>query len=697
MNPDNLSLSEIAEILGVTPGALSHWQKRHDDFPLPVESNGRRRTYRLADIKAFIARHDLQVKKRSNKERDLILRTSNELRDSGYAAGIEMVLVIATFGALWASRRFLLVEIAKSGKIPPQIWTISTKQTSGQVNMDVLYSGQSPFNREIDELRLQRIAGMWLEDLGVPTEQSRKAIYEELFRFAASAFSQFGIYSTSDSLSRLMNKIGRGLEVLDISTGIGALLDTYKKEARSLFGQDLNPKLVQFQQLLDAIMGDPSRILIHGDSLQHFEPNWLNTFDVVLCDPPLGKKSISGSFSESDPRWTYFEQASSQTEMDYWIQTVLAYLRPTGTDKPGFRGIVVVNESWLFISGEQAMRTALIRRGQIEAVIRLGEGLANGTTIPLNLLILRKSEQPGSSVRLIDASDIGSVVRGKRTLSESDILDIVQALNEDTTSVQFDSNGTIFCRDISFEELLENEAVLLPRRYQPIETTSEDPSSVLQELDTLLKSIEKKLAGLSKSLEANQIKEEVKEISGSKSSEVRRVSIGDTNTNSAPFEILFKNRPLGTEWTRDDVLNSDIVICLIGPQIGECMIGRDFVATGSNWSRIAQLRIKGKELSIDYLMAWLTNGDFKAQVKRLAGGTVLRAISKKDLNRIIIPIPSLQIQAILGSIVGQVEVLNKATQDVAELNNEVNLRLKALLSVLLAAVVTDDQRDSNAP
>ena len=142
MNPDNLSLSEIAEALGVTPGALSQWQKRHDDFPLPVESNGRRRTYRLADIKAFIARHDLQVKKRSNKERDLVWNTSNELRDSGYPVGVEMVLVTATFAALWASHKFLLVEIAKSGKIPPQIWSITTKQKSGQVNMDVLYSGQ---------------------------------------------------------------------------------------------------------------------------------------------------------------------------------------------------------------------------------------------------------------------------------------------------------------------------------------------------------------------------------------------------------------------------------------------------------------------------------------------------------------------------------------------------------------------------
>ena len=127
------------------------------------------------------------------------------------------------------------------------------------------------------------------------------------------------------------------------------------------------------------------------------------------------------------------------------------------------------------------------------------------------------------------------------------------------------------------------------------------------------------------------------------------------------------------------------------------MIGSDFVATGSNWSRIAQLRITGKELSMEYLMAWLTNGDFKAQVERLAGGTVLRAISKKDLNRIIIPIPTLQIQAILSSIAGQVEVLNKATQDVAELNNEVNLRLKTLLSILITHVASYDQRDLNAP
>ena len=64
MNPDNLSLSQIANRIGVTPSALSQWQKRYkDDFPPHVEEVGLRRSYRLVDIEAFIARHDLPIGK----------------------------------------------------------------------------------------------------------------------------------------------------------------------------------------------------------------------------------------------------------------------------------------------------------------------------------------------------------------------------------------------------------------------------------------------------------------------------------------------------------------------------------------------------------------------------------------------------------------------------------------------------------
>jgi predicted DNA-binding protein YlxM (UPF0122 family) len=695
MNPDNLSLSEIAETLGVTLSALSNWQKRHDDFPLPAESNGRRRTYRLADIKAFIARHDLQINRSRSKQAHPIWRTADLLRNYELH-GVEAAIVVATFAEMWASRKALLVEISHSGKIPPQIWFIQTKQPSGNKNMSEIYTELPHSFKKVDESTFKQIADIWLKE-DAPDVDSRKQISKDLFNFAIRGLDKFSASnSTSKSLSQLMDRIGRGANVLDIATGLGVVLN-HMRGAHSQTGQDVNKTSIQFQQLLDAIHSESNRYLNCENSLTTFEEKWLNAFDVVICDPPLGRKNEFAQFKESDPRWTYFEQTNPQSDMDYWIQTVLAYLKPTGTEKPAPRGIVVSNDSWLFISGEQPMRKALIRSGQIEAVIRLGDGLANGTTVALNLIILRKSERPGAPVRLIDASSIGTVVRGLREFSESDISDIVHVLNADSAVIQADSNRTIFCRDVSFAELLENDSILLPRRYQPIEKRVVDPLSVLQELEDLLKSIEKKITMFSKSLEANKIKNEINNVSKSNLTGVRQVSIGETVANAAPFEILFKNRPQGTEWTRDDVLNTDIVICLIGPQIGVCMIGSDFVATGSNWSRIAQLRIKGNEISTDYLMAWLSNGDFKAQVERLAGGTVLRAISKKDLNRIIIPIPTLQIQGILGSIAGQVEILHKTTQDVAELNNEVNLRLKTLLSILITHVASYDQRDSNAP
>lgn len=706
MNPDNLSLSEISEMLGISLSSLSNWQKRYDDFPQPVQNSERKRTYRLADIKGFITRHDLQMKKFRSKDQNVIWMTANLLRTTNVNPGMETALVIATFAQMWSSRSVLLTEIAKSGKIPPGIWSISTRQKSGLIKMDVMNLNQNPFSKGINEETLRQIAYLWLEEPRNPTEQSRREMCRELLQFATNSGDQFGIYSTSRSLANLINRIGRGLEILDISTGMGAVLDTYAKEARSLWGQDLNTQSVQFQQLLDAIEGDPKRNLTVGNSLLDFKAEWVNAFDVVICDPPLGKK-VSDTFQESDPRWTFFGQTNTKSEMDYWIQTVLAYLKESQAttysegsrkdERVRFRGILVTSDSWLSIAAEQDMRTALIRRGQIEAVISLGEGLASSTKIPLNLIIFCKSKQTGAPVRVIDASDIGETVRGRRTLSQSDIQIIVDALNNGTTDSASESKLGIFCRDIPFEELLKNDSVLLPRRYRPTEQSDQDPLSVFKEVEELLQTLENKLSILAKSMQTDLIKKEINLITNAKITNSQFVSIGDTANNTAPFEILFKNRTQGNEWTKDDVLDTDIVVCLTGPQIGECLIGKDFVATRSNWSRIAQLRIKGDELSRDYLMAWLSNGNFQAQVDRLSGGTVLRAISKKDLNRIIIPIPNLQLQGILGSIAGQIEALNKATKDVTELNADMNLRLKELLSVLLSIVVTNHNRDLSAP
>ena len=180
MNPDNLSLSEISEMLGISLSSLSNWQKRYDDFPQPVQNSGRKRTYRLADIKGFITRHDLQMKKFKRKDQNVIWMTANLLRTTNVNPGMETALVIATFAQMWSSRSVLLIEIAKSGKIPSGIWSISTRQKSGLIKMDVMNLNQNPFSKGINEETLRQIAILWLEEPRNPTEQSRREMCRDL-------------------------------------------------------------------------------------------------------------------------------------------------------------------------------------------------------------------------------------------------------------------------------------------------------------------------------------------------------------------------------------------------------------------------------------------------------------------------------------------------------------------------------------
>ena len=101
MNPDHLSLSQIAEALNVLPSTLSQWQKRYkEDFPEHVEKIGERRFYLLADIEAFATRHDFSIGETKTRLPSPIWDTANILRTTN-ASIAESAVVIAFFACLW--------------------------------------------------------------------------------------------------------------------------------------------------------------------------------------------------------------------------------------------------------------------------------------------------------------------------------------------------------------------------------------------------------------------------------------------------------------------------------------------------------------------------------------------------------------------------------------------------------------------
>lgn len=683
MNSDKLSLKEIAAIIDVSSSVLSNWQRRYSDFPEPSQIIGRRRRYRLADVKGFVARHGLSTAggiedKRNDK---IVWRSASLLRNSGLSHH-EVGFVITSIAYLWSRRKNNLKALAERGDIPRNFWP-----SVFSMEKFLVITNSHP------DL-IQKVAELWLDykiaSKTSPTDTERKAIVKDINGYLQSENDKgSGFLITFPSLAQLINKIGRGLEILDLTTGIGEILNTYEHEAHSLWGRDINAGAVELQLLLDLIrFGDPKRKLSAQDSLKDLEEKWLNSFDVVICEPPLNKNTRGvGPFTITDPRWTLYEQANIQSETDWWIQTVLAYLRPqSGESSNGPRGIIALGDSWLSGTSEQSMRTALLRRGHVEAVISLGTGIYSGTQIPINLLVLRKTDRPMSTVRLIDATAVGQVTRSIRKLSREDIAKIAGALNAKTPpelkkGLGRKSDG-IVAIDATLDEIFENNAVLTPRRYRPAESLVQNPQSVLNEMKQVSKNLESLLETLTKSINSNSTEQKLGYVSSIKDPELKSIRLGEIQPDDKNLKIFFKNRQQGATWDPSDFVDGDILICLSGPKVGECMTALEFRESKPNWLRMLQIRIVDDQKLFKYFLFWLRYGDFLEQINRIAQGTTLRTVSKNDVGKILIPIPIPLMQENLGRLFDQIEAQKNFAKQISNLSEALDRKSENFLSAV---------------
>ena len=55
---EELSASDIADLAGVSPSAVSNWRKRYSDFPAPIDSAGRWTRFRGAEVRAWLVTND---------------------------------------------------------------------------------------------------------------------------------------------------------------------------------------------------------------------------------------------------------------------------------------------------------------------------------------------------------------------------------------------------------------------------------------------------------------------------------------------------------------------------------------------------------------------------------------------------------------------------------------------------------------
>ena len=272
-------------------------------------------------------------------------------------------------------------------------------------------------------------------------------IYEYLISmFAANAGKKAGEFYTPHEVSILMSEIVAHhlrnrdkIDIYDPTSGSGSLLINIGKAVAKYmndknhiryFAQELKENTYSLTRMNLVMRGIlPSNIITrNGDTLAddwpYFDDNDKeNTYeplfvDAVVSNPPYSQKWDSANM-DNDARFKDYGLAP-KSKADYaFLLHDLYHLRPDGIMT------IVLPHGVLFRGGEEEkIRTNLIEKNNIDAIIGLPANIFFGTGIPTIIMVLRKDKET-SDLLIIDASKGFEKVGKNNKLRSSDIKRIV--------------------------------------------------------------------------------------------------------------------------------------------------------------------------------------------------------------------------------------------------------------------------------
>ncbi|SIM83745.1 N-6 DNA methylase [Micromonospora cremea] len=402
-NP-TITAAEIARLAGVGRAAVSNWRKRHADFPAPVGGTTASPEFDLIQVEQWLR---TQGKLPELATADRLWRHLAAASDSP-AAGL------AAVGALLLARQ----RGSRSGHPDAQLAPLLP-------DVDAL----------ADELRPQ-------------------GAFDELWqRFSAPGPGR--PFATPDDLADLMiglASVGGG-SVLDPAAGSGAILRAaVRAGSTSVYGQELDEDLARLAGLWLALHDVPGEVC-PGDSLRA-DAFAGRAVVAVVCHPPFGATNWGDEELGHDPRWIVGTTPRTEPELA-WAQHALAHLRVGG------HAVLLMPPTVASRRAGKRIRSELLRRGHLRAVIALPPGVAAPHGVPLHLWVLRRAAAdapPPARALLIDAAGGDLADTAPRVLA---------AWRAFATAPDADVEEAGFARAVPVIELLDEEVDLTPARRQP--------------------------------------------------------------------------------------------------------------------------------------------------------------------------------------------------------------------------------------
>jgi type I restriction enzyme M protein len=255
--------------------------------------------------------------------------------------------------------------------------------------------------------------------------------------------------------------------VLDPCCGLGATLAAVVDEADQrgiavrCFGQEVSAPAFALGALRLFFRNRTATIRL-ADALRQSafqREGQLETFDRVLCDPPMGLKvSDRDLILHESYRWMPVSRSGRMSSDSVFLQCAFASLKPQG------RAVVFVPPGILFRGGNDAyLREYLVQKDVVSAIIGLPPGMVAGTAIETAVIVLDKAkpEHLRDRILFVDASKARAPGRGRSRLLPSFLASIPALLGPKPVAI--DASVIVVPRD----EVLQCRASLQPRRYLP--------------------------------------------------------------------------------------------------------------------------------------------------------------------------------------------------------------------------------------
>ncbi|WP_327297516.1 type I restriction-modification system subunit M [Streptomyces sp. NBC_01197] len=302
------------------------------------------------------------------------------------------------------------------------------------------------------------------------------AAYEYLIKeFADSAGRKGGEFYTPRAVVRMMVELlapTEGMRIYDPCVGSGGMLihaaeyvEEHGGDTSSMFfaGQDANSGSWIMSTMNMVLHGVRRFDLTTGDTLSqptHVPRSDADRFDGVLSNPPFSMDYVLSDLLHATERAEYGATSERGKADLMFLQHMLWEAKQEGR---GGMVITVMPHGVLFRGGgEQAIRTKLLDKDAVEAVIGLAPNLFYGTGIPACILVLRppgrKDPERAGKVLFINADREFHAERAQNVLLPEHAEKIVST---------FHGYGEVpgFSRLVSREELAANDDNLNIRRY----------------------------------------------------------------------------------------------------------------------------------------------------------------------------------------------------------------------------------------